>query len=158
MAPKVKPLQDLLPEELVRLLFNKLAKTYPLVTEEWRIKRRPLLEALIAHEYDDAKVNDDDDLNSEYRLYSTAFNGRAQGGDTAERLFSDSINFLKQLRLNGPWILTAIIPDGSTTTTTARTATEINAFVRDHDGERNLYYSVNPTRKEMTSKAKKKDI
>ena len=52
MALNVKPLQDLLPEELVRLLFNKLARTYPLVTEEWRIKRRPLLEALIAYEYD----------------------------------------------------------------------------------------------------------
>src|SRR5215813_12184795 len=100
--------------------------------------------------------NDDDDLNSEHRLYSNAFNGRA--GDTAELLFSDSINFLKQLRSNGLWVLTAIIPDGSTSTTTARTATEINAFVREHDGKRNLYYSVNPTRKEMTSKAKKKDI
>ena len=44
---------DPIPEELARVLFNKLAKTYPLVTEEWRIKRRPLLEALIAHEYDE---------------------------------------------------------------------------------------------------------
>src|SRR5262245_11618750 len=33
-----------------------------------------------------AKVNDDDDLNSEHRQHDTAFNGRAQGGNTAERL------------------------------------------------------------------------
>ena len=30
--------------------------------------------------------NGDDDLNSEHRLYSTAFNGRVQGGNTVERL------------------------------------------------------------------------
>jgi hypothetical protein len=33
-------LQELLPEELARLLFAKLVKTYPLVTEEWREKKR----------------------------------------------------------------------------------------------------------------------
>ena len=48
----VKSRPDPLPEELARLLFHKLARTYPLVTEEWRAKRRPLLEALIAYEYD----------------------------------------------------------------------------------------------------------
>jgi hypothetical protein len=53
MTRNVKSLADLLPEELVRLLFNKLARTYPLVTEEWRAKKRPLLEALIAYEYDE---------------------------------------------------------------------------------------------------------
>ena len=44
---------DPLPEELARVLFNKLAKTYVLITEEWRARRRPLLEALIAYEYDE---------------------------------------------------------------------------------------------------------
>ena len=33
-----------------------------------------------------AKVNHDDDLNSEHRQHTTAFNGRAQGGNAAERL------------------------------------------------------------------------
>jgi hypothetical protein len=41
---------------------------------------------------------------------------------------------------------------------TARDEAEIRAFVRDNDGKRNLYYSVNPTRKMMTSKAAKVDI
>jgi hypothetical protein len=81
-----------------------------------------------------------------------------QGGSAAERLFSDSINFLKQLRSNGPWVLTGIIPDGSTITVTVQTTAEVNAFVHEHDGKRNLYYSVNPTRKALTSKAKKADI
>ena len=48
----VKSRPDPLPEELARVLFDKLARTYPLVTEEWRAKRRPLLGALIAYEYD----------------------------------------------------------------------------------------------------------
>ena len=34
----------------------------------------------------------------------------------------------------------------------------MRAFVRTHDGKRNIYYSVNPTRGEMSSKAAKKDI
>ena len=57
-----------------------------------------------------------------------------------------SVEFLQQLRPEGPWVLTAIIPDGSTTTITARNADEVDDFVRKHDGKRNLYYSVNPTR------------
>jgi hypothetical protein len=70
----------------------------------------------------------------------------------------EAIDFLEQLRPRGPWVLTAIIPDGSTETITATTADEIDAFVREHNGQRNLYFSVNLTRKRMTSKAKKSDI
>ena len=66
--------------------------------------------------------------------------------------------FLKMLRPGGPWVLTAIIPDGSTTTITARTPHEAEAFIRQHDGKRNLYYSVNPTRTMMDKKAAKTDI
>lgn len=40
-------------EELARVLFNKLVKTYPLVTEEWREQRRPLLQALVEYEHDE---------------------------------------------------------------------------------------------------------
>jgi hypothetical protein len=61
----------------------------------------------------------------------------------------DAINFLKQLRPSGPWLLTAIAPDSKTKTKpptkTCRTEAEVMAFIRLHDGERNLYYSVNPT-------------
>lgn len=49
----VKSRADPLPEELARVLFYKLARTYGLVTEEWRAKRRPMLEALIEYEYDE---------------------------------------------------------------------------------------------------------
>ena len=66
--------------------------------------------------------------------------------------------FLEKLRPGGPWVLTAIVPDGATTTITARTPDEVEAFVRKHDGKRNLYYSVNPTRTAMCKKAAKTDI
>jgi hypothetical protein len=69
-----------------------------------------------------------------------------------------AIKFLQQLRPDGPWVLTAIIPDGKTNTITAHNETEVHEFVEANDGKRNLYYSVNPTRGEMTSKAKKIDI
>jgi predicted P-loop ATPase len=66
--------------------------------------------------------------------------------------------FLQKLRPGGPWVLTAIVPDGGTTTITATTADQVDTFVRQHDGKRNLYYSVNPTRTVLNSKAKKADI
>jgi predicted P-loop ATPase len=68
--------------------------------------------------------------------------------------------FLEKLRPGGPWILIAILPDGQTTpiVITARTADEVGAFIRKHNGKANLYYSVNPTRKAMNKKAEKTDI
>ena len=54
--------------------------------------------------------------------------------------------FLEKLRPGGPWILTAITPDGPTKTITATNADEVAAFVRANNGKRNIYYSVNPTR------------
>ena len=74
----------------------------------------------------------------------------------AEEVAAD---FLKQLRPGGPWVLTAIVPDGRTTTTiTARDAKAVVAFVRKHDGRRNLYYAVNPLRAAVTKKAAKVDV
>ena len=69
-----------------------------------------------------------------------------------------AIPFLEKLRPGGPWVLTAIVPDGATTTITARTADQVETFVRKHDGKANLYYSVNPTRTAMGKKAAKTDI
>src|SRR5262249_49852066 len=69
-----------------------------------------------------------------------------------------AINFLEQLRPNGPWVLTAITPDASINTITARTAAEIDSFISKHNGKSNLYYSVNPTRSAMFKKAAKADI
>ena len=70
----------------------------------------------------------------------------------------EAADFLERLRPGGPWLLTAIIPDGPTKTITAHNADEVLAFVAEYDGKRNLYYSVNPTRGEMTKKAAKTDI
>jgi putative DNA primase/helicase len=72
--------------------------------------------------------------------------------------YTEAVDFLEQLRPGGPWVLTAIIPDGKTETITARNSDQVRKFVIKHDGKRNLYYSVNPTRKPMTSKASKADI
>jgi hypothetical protein len=80
--------------------------------------------------------------------------GREQGQTTTE----EPIGFLEHLRPGGPWVLTAIVLDGLTTTITAQTAAEIEAFVREHNGKQNLYYSVNPTRTPMNKKAAKTDI
>jgi hypothetical protein len=76
---------------------------------------------------------------------------RAQGKQEAER-------FLQKLRPGGPWVLTAIVPDGATETITARTTEDVAAFIRKHDGKKNLYYSVNPTRTALNKKAAKIDI
>ena len=104
----------------------------------------------------EAEGYDDDDVN---RHQHTSANSSGSKADTAaERLFSESISFLEQLRPNGPWVLTAIIPDGPADTITARTADEVDAFVHAHNGKRNLYYSVNPTKSAVFKKAKKADI
>jgi X-X-X-Leu-X-X-Gly heptad repeat protein len=52
------------------------------------------------------------------------------------------------------------LPDGGapTTTRTAHTAAEIDAFLREYNGKRNIYYSTNRTKTEITKKASKKDI
>jgi hypothetical protein len=71
---------------------------------------------------------------------------------------SIAVEFLEWLRPDGPWVLSAIVPDGRITTITARTADEVRNFVSKHDGKQNLYYSVNPTRRAMSKKAAKTNI
>jgi P4 family phage/plasmid primase-like protien len=71
---------------------------------------------------------------------------------------SIAVDFLQQLRPGGPWVLTAITPDGPTNTITAHTGDQVDAFVSANDGKRNIYYSVNPTRTAMSKKAAKTDI
>jgi hypothetical protein len=72
----------------------------------------------------------------------------------------EAARFLQRLRPGGPWVLTAIDPDkpGGIRTITAEKAEEVRRFVEQYDGERNLYFSTNPTRTPMTSKASKADI
>jgi predicted P-loop ATPase len=71
---------------------------------------------------------------------------------------TDAVAFLEWLRPGGPWVLTAIVPDGVTQTITAKTAQDVENFVARYNGKRNLYYSVNPTRAAMSKKAAKTDI
>jgi hypothetical protein len=68
------------------------------------------------------------------------------------------VDFLEKLRPGGPWVPTAIVPDGPATTITVNTAEEADAFVEAHNGKRNLYYSPNPTRTAVNKKAAKTDI
>ena len=83
---------------------------------------------------------------------------RLSAGGAEADTYSEPIDFLEWLRPGGPWVLTAIIPNGATTTITARDANEVREFIRANDGEQNLYFSVNPTRRAMRSKAAKTDI
>ena len=69
-----------------------------------------------------------------------------------------AVEFLKLLRPGGPWVLSAIVPDGAIETITTMTVDDIRTFVSRHNGKRNLYYSVNPTRIAMDKKAAKVDI
>ena len=70
----------------------------------------------------------------------------------------EAIGFLKRLRPGGPWVLTAIIPDGITTTITVLTEQDAAAFIDKYNGKQNLYYSVNPTRRATNKKAAKTNI
>jgi hypothetical protein len=71
-----------------------------------------------------------------------------------------AINFLRRFHPSTSWALTAIIPDGKTETVTfdADHAEDAAAWIQKHQGKRNLYFHVNPTRRPLTSKASKADI
>ena len=72
--------------------------------------------------------------------------------------YKESIDFLEQLRPGGPWVLTAIIPDGQTETRTVTDLAAARKFIAEHNGKRNLYYSINPTKTPISKKAAKADI
>ena len=99
-----------------------------------------------------------DDINCPNNNTTNA--GNSKGPTDTERANNDSVpvSFLQQLRPDGPWVLTAITPDGPIETITADTIIKIDTFVRKHNDVRNLYYSVNPTRGPVSKKAAKTDI
>jgi hypothetical protein len=79
------------------------------------------------------------------------------------RFGTKAVRFLQQLYPNGPWVLTAIIPEGgsgATTTATFSDPEEAREFIAEHNIERaeNLHYSINPTKERLRSKASKQDI
>lgn len=79
--------------------------------------------------------------------------------NTASAGVDTAISFLRWLRRDGPWTLTAIEPDTGRIETRVFTDVEAaRAFIPKHAGQRNLYYSVNPTRKALNKKATKADI
>ena len=86
-------------------------------------------------------------------------NSKKDNGSKVLSDYCEATDFLEKSRPDGPWVLTAIDPiSGKIETITARDTTERRDFIRLHDGKRNLYYSVNPTRTAMTRKAAKTDI
>src|SRR5262245_53607065 len=66
--------------------------------------------------------------------------------------------FLEWLRPGGPWVLTAIVPDGSITTETVDDAAGVEAFITRHNSRAGIYYTPNRCRRRMTSKPRKTDI
>jgi hypothetical protein len=73
----------------------------------------------------------------------------------------EAIGFLKKLRPNGPWLTIAIDPNKDEDNITAITATtpdQVQAFITEHNGTRNLYYALNPTRGPMSKKPEKLDL
>lgn len=66
--------------------------------------------------------------------------------------------FLNKYRPGGPFVLTAIIPDGKTETRTFTNADEAEAWASQKNKTKNIYFHVNKTRGPLTNKAAKDDI
>ena len=102
--------------------------------------------------------------------FSRESNGAGQGTQSAapgvlglDQVKHDtqaSIEFLLRWAPEGPWALTAIVPDGKTETRSFSpdTLSEMRSWIESHQGKENLYFSVNPPMKAIASKAKKEDI
>ncbi|WP_329768241.1 VapE domain-containing protein [Stenotrophomonas muris] len=72
---------------------------------------------------------------------------------------SEIADFLTRFRPGGPWLLTAIVPDGMTSTRTFTDADAAERWALDENAAgRNLYFSVNQTTRALDKKATKADI
>lgn len=64
---------------------------------------------------------------------------------------TEALRFLRSLRPNGPWVLTAIIPDGETTTKTFDDEQKVRQFIETENQTKNIYFTGNlcgrPTKK-----------
>src|SRR5712671_6974409 len=92
------------------------------------------------------------------RPRNTRFSSGGRADDVPPTGWRVAFDFLQQLRPGGPWLLTAIVPDGTTTSREVSSEADLQAFVILHDGKRNIYYSINPTKRPMSGKASKIDI
>ncbi|MCK5600549.1 hypothetical protein KAR91_01700 [Candidatus Pacearchaeota archaeon] len=71
------------------------------------------------------------------------------------------LDFLKQFRPNGPWVLTAIPVEGgklNTATFGAKDGKKVNAWLKKFGDDHNFYFSVNPTISAVDKKASRQDI
>src|SRR6516225_1333202 len=69
-----------------------------------------------------------------------------------------AVDFLEKFRPGGPWVLTAIVPDGRTYTKTVTTAQGVKDFTADHNDTKNIYYSVAVLHGAVSKKAAKSDV
>jgi hypothetical protein len=72
-----------------------------------------------------------------------------------------AIDFLGRWAPEGPWLLTAIATDKKSIETRTFGPNEIRAleeWLRTNNGQRNIYFSVNPPLRGMSKKAEKEDI
>jgi hypothetical protein len=84
----------------------------------------------------------------------TSYSGNGPEGNS----FS-TVDFLRWLRADGPWLLVAIHPDsGAIEAVTVTTLEAAGEWVRERNGRLNLYYSPNPTFRAMNKKPTKRDI
>lgn len=73
---------------------------------------------------------------------------------------ASAIAFLSRWFPDSPWVLTSIIPDGKTDTRTFQPNQNEAAarWIEERQGVQNLYFHVNPVRRDLNVKASKEDI
>jgi hypothetical protein len=73
-----------------------------------------------------------------------------------------AVNELRKLRPNGPWTLAAIPVEGGAPEVVSFKGTEevpaMREWIAAHNGRKNLYWTLNPTRQRMNRKPTKADI
>ena len=73
----------------------------------------------------------------------------------------ETLNFLQQYAPEGPWVITAISPDGKISTRTFEPGQEaqLSNHIEDRNAEgQNIYFLVNQPKRALNKKAKKTDI
>ena len=79
--------------------------------------------------------------------------------DATRTAYAETVDYLESLRPGSPRLLTALDPiTEEIDAVTVKDAEQVRKFVLKHDGTRNLYFGVNPTRRDMFSKPAKTDL
>ncbi len=72
------------------------------------------------------------------------WNEAMRAPDTEPRTDANiALTFLKALRPDGPWVLTAIVPDSTTTTSSFTDAESARKFIETRNHDQNLYFTGN---------------